>query len=87
MPKKDPVSDQTIMVKVNQQLQSRGVRSPCHVAVMSQKGTVTLSGKIQYDHQRQMAVHATQNVDGVQRVVDRMELIAKESHWKKESNW
>ncbi len=80
MPKKDPVSDHTIMSKVNQQLQNRGMRAPCHVAVMSQKGTVTLSGTIQYDHQRHMAVHATQNVDGVQRVIDHMAVIAKTSH-------
>ena len=82
MPKKDPVSDRDIIQKVNQQLQSRGVRSPCRVTVMSQKATVTLSGKIQYDHQRRMAVQVTQRVDGVQRVVDRMEVIGKESHWK-----
>ncbi|MGO8689634.1 MAG: BON domain-containing protein [Thermoguttaceae bacterium] len=80
--KKNPVSDQAIMTKVNQQLQSRGIRSPCHVGVMSLKGMVTLSGTIQYDHQRIMAVHATQNVEGVQRVVDHMQLIAKTSHWK-----
>ena len=58
MLKKNPVSDQAIMTKVNQQLQSRGVRLPCHVGVMSLKGMVTLSGTIQYDHQRQMAVRA-----------------------------
>jgi len=82
MRKKDPVSDRTIMQKVSEQLQNRGMRPPCHVAVMSQKGTVTLSGKIQYDHQRRMAVQATQGVEGVQRVVDQMQVIAKESHWK-----
>ncbi len=52
MLKKNPVSDQAIMTKVNQQLQSRGIRSPCQVGVLSLKGMVTLSGKIQYDHQR-----------------------------------
>ena len=79
---KNPVSDRATIQKVNQQLQSRGMRSPCHVTVASQRGTVTLSGKIQYDHQRRMAMQATQSVDGVQRVVDRMVLLAKESHWK-----
>jgi osmotically-inducible protein OsmY len=80
--KKDAVSDHDIIQKVNQQLQNRGMRSPCHVAVLSQKGTVTLSGKIQYDHQRRMVIQATQRVDGVQRVVDQLQVIAKESHWK-----
>jgi osmotically-inducible protein OsmY len=82
MAKKDPVSDRVITQKISQQLQNRGVRSPCQVTVMSQKGTVTLSGKIQYDHQRRMATQAAQGVDGVQRVVDRLQLIAKETHWK-----
>jgi osmotically-inducible protein OsmY len=82
MLKKEPVSDHAIMVKVNEQLQNRGMRAPCHVGVTSQKGTVTLSGKIQYHHQRQIAVHAAQNVEGVQRVVDQMEVIAKTAHWK-----
>ena len=82
MRKKDPVSDRVISQKVGQQLQNRGMRSPCHVTVLSQKGTVTLTGKIQYDHQRRIAVQATQGVDGVQRVVDRLQLISQESHWK-----
>jgi osmotically-inducible protein OsmY len=81
MPRKDPVSDRAITQKVSQLLQNRGMRSPCQIAVMSQKGTVTLSGKIQYDHQRRIAVQATQNVDGVQRVVDRLQVIAKQLHW------
>jgi osmotically-inducible protein OsmY len=82
MAKKEPVSDRAITQKISQQLQNRGMRSPCQVAVLSQKGTVTLSGKIQYDHQRRIAMQAAQGVDGVQRVVDHLQLIAKQSHWK-----
>jgi osmotically-inducible protein OsmY len=82
MLKKDPVSDRAIIQKVGQQLQNRGMRAPCQIAVLSQKGTVTLSGKIQYDHQRRIALQTTQGVAGVQRVVDRLQVIAKESHWK-----
>ena len=82
MLKKNPVSDRTITQKVSQQLQNRGMRPPCQVTVLSLKGTVTLSGKIQYDHQRRIAVQASQGVDGVQRVVDRLQLLGKQTHWK-----
>jgi osmotically-inducible protein OsmY len=81
MRRKDPVSDRMITQKVSQQLQNRGMRSPCQVMVASLKGTVTLSGKIQYDHQRRIALQAAQGIDGVQRVVDRLQLIPKQSHW------
>jgi osmotically-inducible protein OsmY len=82
MPNKDPVSDRAISQRVSQQLQNRGMRAPCQIAVNSHKGTVTLSGKIQYDHQRRIVMQAVQGVSGVQRVVDRLQLIARESHWK-----
>ncbi len=79
---KDPVSDRAIERRVSQQLQNRGMRAPCQLAVTSHKGTVTLSGKIQYVHQRRIAVQVAQVADGVQRVVDRMQVIPKQSHWK-----
>jgi osmotically-inducible protein OsmY len=44
---------------------------------MSSKGNVTLSGTIQFEHQRHMAVRAVKNVAGVQRVVDQMRVIPR----------
>jgi osmotically-inducible protein OsmY len=41
-------SDPTISRKVGEELSSRGMRSPCNIVVATTKGTVTLSGVIQY---------------------------------------
>jgi len=70
-----PVKDPVISQKVSQKLSSMGVRAPCHVTVVSNQGNVTLSGTIQYEHQRHGAVHAAKGVAGVQRVVDQMRVI------------
>lgn len=71
------VSDETIIQKVNKQLSNRGMQSPCHIAVTSRKGDVTLSGMIQYEHQRIAALHATRGIDGVRRVMDHLQVQPK----------
>ena len=75
-----PVKDPVISQKVSQKLSSLGVRPPCRVTVVSNKGNVTLSGTIQYEHQRQGAMHAAKGVAGVQRVVDQMRVIPRKPH-------
>ena len=75
------VRDPTISQKVSEKLSSLGVRAPCRVTVASNKGNVTLSGTIQYEHQRQIAVRAIKAVAGVQRVVDQMQLISSGRSW------
>ncbi len=77
-----PVKDPVISQKVSQKLSSMGVRSPCRVTVATNKGNVTLSGTIQYEHQRQGAVHATKGIAGVRRVVDQMRVIPSRPHVK-----
>ncbi len=69
--------DPIISQKVNERLSSLGIRAPCRVNVMTSKGNVTLSGTIQYEHQRLMAMRAVKNVAGVQRVSDQMRVIAR----------
>jgi len=75
---KDPVISQ----RVNEKLSSMGIRAPCHVTVASNKGKITLSGTIQYEHQRHLAVHAVKGVVGVQSVVDQMQVTPSGQHWK-----
>jgi osmotically-inducible protein OsmY len=70
------ISDPKIAQQVSQRLASCGIRSPSHVTVASANGEVTLSGTVQYQHQRHSALQATRAVDGVRRVVDVMKLIA-----------
>jgi osmotically-inducible protein OsmY len=74
--------DPMISQRVIERLSSLGVRAPCRVTVVSNKGNVTLSGTIQYEHQRQIAVRASKNVPGVLRVVDQMRVIPSGQHWK-----
>ncbi len=74
--------DQRVNDQVIRQLASRGVRSPCKVVVSTREGSTTLSGQIQYEHQRRAAVRAAQNTAGVKRVVDQLQVISKTCHWK-----
>ncbi len=71
--------DPVISQRVSERLSSLGVRAPCRVNVMTSKGNVTLSGTIQYEHQRHMAVRAVTNVAGVHRVLDQMRVIPRGS--------
>lgn len=62
--------DQAITQKVTDRLANRGVRAPCRVAVATKNGQVTLSGSVQYGHQKRLAVNAASGITGVRRVVD-----------------
>ena len=75
------IKDPMISQRVNERLSSLGVRAPCRVTVVSSRGNVTLSGTIQYEHQRQLAVRAIKAVAGVQRVVDQMQLLPRGQSW------
>jgi osmotically-inducible protein OsmY len=76
------VSDTVISEKAREKLASLGVRAPCRVAVISSRGKVTLSGAIQYEHQRHSALRAIKAVQGVIGVVDQMKLLANGQCWK-----
>jgi hypothetical protein len=71
------VPDEAIVQKVTRQLSNRGMQSPCHIAVTARRGDVTLSGTIQYEHQRLAALHAVRGIDGVRRVTDHLQVQAK----------
>ncbi len=60
------------MQQVTQRLATRGLRSPCKIDVQSRNGEVTLTGAIQYPHQRSSAKQAAATAAGVKNVVDRM---------------
>jgi osmotically-inducible protein OsmY len=75
MLRRDKVPDGKITQQVTQRLSSGGIRPPSRVVVATANGEVTLSGNIQYEHQRQAAMQATRGVDGIRRVVDRLSVI------------
>jgi hyperosmotically inducible periplasmic protein len=66
------VSDEAITQLATRQLSNRGMQSPCHINVKSHRGDITLSGTIQYEHQRLAAIHAVRSIDGVHHVVDNL---------------
>jgi osmotically-inducible protein OsmY len=76
------IPDAVISQKAREKLSGLGVRAPCRVAVVSNKGSVTLSGTIQYEHQRHSAVRAIKAVHGVLGVVDQMKLLSSGQCWK-----
>jgi hypothetical protein len=84
---KEIIPDKTINLKVTQQLSARGMRAPCSIAVQTAKGVVTLSGNIEYEHQRNTAVQAARHLDGVSRVVDNLRVKPKAQPQKQQQHW
>jgi len=78
----EKVKDTVISQKVKEKLSGAGIRAPSHVAAVSSNGQVTVSGSIQYEHQRAVAIRAIRGVTGVQHVVDQMRVIPNVQHGK-----
>jgi len=64
--------DQIITQHVNNKLAKGGICTPCRVSVQTKNGDVTLSGTVQYIHQKGAAMKAASGIAGVRRVVDQM---------------
>jgi osmotically-inducible protein OsmY len=75
-----PVQDSTITRQVQGKIAGHGLGSPCRVAVATAKGQVTLTGTVQYPHQKTAAVQAANGIAGVRRVVDRLTVKAAVKH-------
>jgi osmotically-inducible protein OsmY len=65
-------NDDRIKQQVTNKLTSRGLSSPCRVTVQASNGQVTLSGTVQYAHQKSAAMSAISGMTGVRRVIDQM---------------
>jgi hypothetical protein len=76
LPSKNLVPDARITQRVTQLLAGRGLRSPCRVVVKTLQGEVTLSGSVQYGHQKAAAVQVAKSSQGVKGVVDRLTILA-----------
>jgi osmotically-inducible protein OsmY len=69
--------DQVITNQVQLKLANRGIRFPCNVSVQTKKGEVTLTGTVQFAHQKSAAIQAATGVTGVKRVTDSMSVGVK----------
>lgn len=85
MDRKVPINDATISRNVSRQLAGRGLRSPCQIQVQTRNGEVTLSGMVQYVHQRDAAVQAIRTVEGVRRIVEKLKVSPPAKHRHQES--
>ena len=83
MAAKQFVKDEVLVLKVSQQLMKRGIRIPCRVNVAARKGSVTLSGEVQYQVQRKTALKAAREVHGVDKVVDELTVKPATAAWGK----
>lgn len=80
MDSKSPISDATITRNVNRQLAGCGLRSPCRIEVQTRNGEVTLSGVVQFVHQRNAAAQAIRTVEGVKRVIEKLKVTPPAKH-------
>ena len=69
---KNEVSDKELLKTVNRKLDRAGGGSQSRVAASVQRGTVTLSGKIQYENLRTPIVKAASGISGVRNVIDQL---------------
>lgn len=51
------------------------------IEVAAQDGTVTLCGEVQSFYQKQLCLNCCRRVDGVQQLVDKVEVASHEQEW------
>ena len=78
---KNAVPDHTLTQRTQRQLAGRGLRAPCEIAVQTHNGMTTLSGKVEYAHQKQSALAAARGVQGVRGVLDQLQVIPTARRW------
>lgn len=66
-------SDKALQKAVNRRLERAGAGSRSRLAVSIQRGSVTVTGKLQYENQRLSIVKALRGVSGVRQVIDQLQ--------------
>jgi hypothetical protein len=77
----DKNNDAALLKTVNQKLSRGGGGSQSRITATVQRGTVTLTGKLQYDAQRAPLTKAVASVAGVRRVVDQLTVAPRVNHY------
>jgi len=81
MPRANEVSDKSVLQKVNQRLMGIGTGSRNGITAAVSHGDVTVSGSIQFEHQRRNVMRAASGVAGVRRVIDHVQVLPQKSKW------
>ncbi len=77
----DKNNDAALLKTVNQKLSRGGGGSQSRITATVQRGTVTLSGNLQYDAQRAPLTKAVASIAGVRRVVDQLIVVPRVNHY------
>ena len=70
---RNEVSDKALLSSVNRRLDRTGTGSQAKITAAVQRGIVTLTGKVQYENQRNLLVKAVTSVAGVRQVIDQLQ--------------
>ena len=70
------IPDQTVLKSVLQKMTRKGTSSS-RVTATVRSGDVTLTGTIDYEHQRRSVVSSATNIPGVKRVIDQLRVEKK----------
>ena len=70
---RNEVPDRTLLKTVNRRLDRTGTGSQSKVTAAAQRGTVTLTGKLQYEHQRNPILKAIRSLAGVRQLIDQLQ--------------
>jgi len=70
---KNQVTDKELQKTVTKRLERTGMGSQSKITAMVRRGAVTLTGKLQYERQRNPILKAVQAVAGVKQVVDQLQ--------------
>ena len=77
----DKNNDAALLKTVNQKLARGGGGSQSRITATVQRGTVTISGNLQYDAQRAPLTKAVASIAGVRRVVDQLVVAPRVNHY------
>lgn len=78
---RNEIPDKTLLKTVNRRLDRTGTGSQSKVTAAVQRGTVTLTGKLQYEIQRNPIVKAIRSVAGVSQVIDQLQTPPKKERY------
>jgi 16S rRNA U516 pseudouridylate synthase RsuA-like enzyme len=76
------VSDKDLLKLVTQRLARTAIASQTPISAMVRNGNVTLSGAINFEFQRKMALKAVQGIHGVRHVVDQLRVQPATKKWQ-----
>ena len=76
---KNQIPDKTLLKSVLQNMMRKGVKAN-RVKATVQSGSVTITGTIDYDHERRSIVNSVNTTSGVKRVVDQLRVEKKKRY-------